>query len=157
GSQQSSFHEADRAPRPPRPGPRGRSLPPGGRGRLDPRVRGLMLRRWYVACNVHSFAQRGVAQTARPELPDRACEGGALAMSTTPERRIIKGKYRLDRWVATGGMGALWAGFDQTLRRRVAIKFLNESVLGNIQLLCRFTQEARLAAQVAGAHVVQTY
>jgi serine/threonine-protein kinase len=78
-------------------------------------------------------------------------------MTTLTGGREIRGKYRLDQKLATGGTSALWAAFDQTLERRVAIKFLDEKVRGNDSVLSRFAQEARLAARIASAHVIQTH
>ena len=35
---------------------------------------------------------------------------------------MIAGRYRLDRVLGKGSMGTVWAAYDQTLHRRVAIK-----------------------------------
>ncbi len=71
---------------------------------------------------------------------------------------IIAGKYRLDRELARGGMGALWVAFDRRLRRKVAIKFILDTESAQREgAKVRFEREARAAAQIRSPHVVQTY
>ncbi len=67
---------------------------------------------------------------------------------------VIGGKYRLDRLLGEGGMGAVYAAENLQLRAPVAIKVLHPelSLLPNI--LGRFEQEAQAAAQVRHANVV---
>ncbi len=67
---------------------------------------------------------------------------------------VIGGKYRLDRLLGEGGMGAVYAAENLQLRAPVAIKVLHPelSLLPNI--LGRFEQEAQAAAQVRHANIV---
>jgi len=54
--------------------------------------------------------------------------GGTLGASTATEglmqrlQRLVEGKYRVDRMVGKGGMGAVFLAHDLTLEREVAIK-----------------------------------
>ncbi|HEU0241287.1 MAG TPA: protein kinase [Micromonosporaceae bacterium] len=41
---------------------------------------------------------------------------------------VLAGRYRVDAPIATGGMGAVWRGYDQQLDRRVAIKLMHRHV-----------------------------
>ena len=71
---------------------------------------------------------------------------------------IIAGKYRLERELARGGMGALWVAFDRKLRRKIAIKFIIDTESDRREeASVRFEREARAAAQIRSPHVVQTY
>jgi eukaryotic-like serine/threonine-protein kinase len=78
-------------------------------------------------------------------------------MTEMAKGRNIIGKYRLERQLADGGMGAVWLGFDLKLRRRVVVKFLR--VLGDDDpdMVARFEREARAAARVRSPHVIETY
>ncbi|HEX2567968.1 MAG TPA: protein kinase [Polyangia bacterium] len=73
------------------------------------------------------------------------------------EGQIIDGRYRLERKIARGGMGEIWAAFDMRLERRVAIKWMTADGAGTSQLRTRSEQEARLIAQLQNPHVVQIF
>ncbi len=67
------------------------------------------------------------------------------------------GKFRLDRLIGRGGMGNVFLAFDEQLRRPVALKFPRVDTLENPQLLQRFLQEARLAAQLNHPNLVKIF
>ncbi len=67
------------------------------------------------------------------------------------------GNFRLDRFIGRGGMGNVFLAFDEKLHRPVALKFPRVATLDNPQLLERFLQEARLAAQLNHANLVKIY
>lgn len=50
-------------------------------------------------------------------------------MTDTPweqPARMIAGRYRLDHPIGQGGMGEVWAGYDQRLDRRIAVKLMKQ-------------------------------
>jgi serine/threonine-protein kinase len=67
---------------------------------------------------------------------------------------VVGEKYRLERALARGGMGAVWAARHLTLDVPVAIKFMG-SAAGSSLLRARFEREARAAASLRSPHVVQ--
>src|SRR5215470_16897569 len=71
--------------------------------------------------------------------------------------RMIADKYRLDRLLARGGMGAIYAGTHVELDRPVAIKLLLPSFNADGQALERFRREARAAARVKHPNIVDIY
>jgi serine/threonine-protein kinase len=72
-------------------------------------------------------------------------------------RRIIADKYRLERALAAGGMGSVWAAWNTQLDVPVAIKFMAPAMASSHELVARFEREARAAAQIRSSHVVQIY
>lgn len=70
---------------------------------------------------------------------------------------VIAGKYRLDRPLAQGGMGAVWTAFDTALEVPVAVKFMAPALARLPDLVGRFEREAKAAAQLRSPHVVQVF
>ncbi len=69
---------------------------------------------------------------------------------------VIGGKYRLERPLARGGMGAVWAGRHTDLDVPIAIKFMEvEPSSGSVTPRARFEREAKAAASLRSPHVVQ--
>ncbi len=80
------------------------------------------------------------------------------AVSDVPrEGQLIGDRYRLDRPLERGAMGSVWRAEQVRLRAPVAIKFLDPSLTGDAEMHERFMQEARSAAAVRSAHVVQVF
>ncbi|SHN44194.1 serine/threonine-protein kinase [Cryptosporangium aurantiacum] len=74
--------------------------------------------------------------------------------------RLIAGRYELHRELGAGGMGAVWLGTDQVLRRSVAIKEVRLAPLdavGTTRLTAAAFQEARAAAALSHTHIVPVY
>jgi serine/threonine-protein kinase len=68
---------------------------------------------------------------------------------------MVAGKYRLERLLARGGMGSVWAAWHRHLEVRVAVKFMDPSLAGSTEACHRFEREARAAARLRSPHVVQ--
>ena len=69
---------------------------------------------------------------------------------------VIGDRYVLDCKIGEGGMASVWRARDRTLRRAVAIKFLwARERPGHQDLIKAFLREARIAASVHHANVVQ--
>lgn len=70
-------------------------------------------------------------------------------------RPNIAGRYRLDRRLAEGGMGVVYAGWHITLDQPVAVKVIQKELVNNADAIHRFIEEARALAQLRGPHVAQ--
>lgn len=68
---------------------------------------------------------------------------------------IIEGKYRIDRMLGKGGMGAVYEGENERIHRRVAIKILHAEVLDRADVVQRFEREAQAAGRIGSAHIVE--
>ena len=71
--------------------------------------------------------------------------------------RVLDARYRVDRVVATGGMGTVYEGFDNRLERVVAVKVMNDNLVYEPGFTDRFVTEARAAARLSDPHVVAVY
>jgi serine/threonine-protein kinase len=60
----------------------------------------------------------------------------------------LSGRYRLQRLIATGGMGQVWEAIDSRLGRRVAVKVLKSEFSTDTEFIERFRAEARTTAML---------
>jgi serine/threonine-protein kinase len=67
---------------------------------------------------------------------------------------IIAAAYRLERPLASGGMGSLWAARHLTLDAQVAIKFMDAAHADSEMGRARFQREAKSLAAIRNPHVV---
>ncbi len=73
---------------------------------------------------------------------------------------VIAGRYRLDRELARGGMGSVWAAHDDKLQRPVAVKLVatdGRTGLDGEEADRRFEAEAMAVAKLQSPHVVQIF
>jgi serine/threonine-protein kinase len=77
----------------------------------------------------------------------------------TPVRlpRNLSGRYRLERRVGRGGMGAVYEASDTSLKRTVAVKLIRDDLLGNAEAARRFEREAQAAASFTHPNVVTVH
>ncbi|HXI63746.1 MAG TPA: protein kinase [Gemmatimonadales bacterium] len=72
-------------------------------------------------------------------------------------QRIVEGKYRIEKLLGKGGMGAVFLAHDLTLEREVAIKVLPPDVAQDEQVVRRFQQEAKTAAKLDHPNIIPIY
>lgn len=89
---------------------------------------------------------------------DAVClEDQTALLPSRPGPRMIADKYRLDRLLGRGGMGAVYAGTHLDLERPIAIKLLLSDFTADVDALERFRREARSAAHIDHSNVADTY
>jgi tetratricopeptide (TPR) repeat protein/TolB-like protein len=86
-----------------------------------------------------------LAATELAQEDDRLAEGSML------------GPYRVDAFLARGGMGDVYRAKDTRLRRPVAIKVLAQTKTGDPHRVARFMHEARATASLDHPHIVKVY
>ncbi|PCC74466.1 Serine/threonine protein kinase [Nannocystis exedens] len=98
----------------------------------------------------------------RPDVlvtPDhvRAKRTVAAALFGTDPEPVNLGRYRLLGRLGAGGMGIVYAAYDGRLERKLALKLLRPSRLGNADAVARTLREARALARLSHPHVVHVY
>ena len=68
---------------------------------------------------------------------------------------VILAKYRIERVIGLGGMGAVVSARHLQLDERVAIKFLLPAMLENEEVVQRFLREAKAAIRIRSEHCVR--
>lgn len=85
---------------------------------------------------------------------------GEIAGETTlPVQRGTKryGSYLVVSKIGEGGMGVVYEGFDADLKRRVALKVMNEATREDPSLVRRFKHEAQAAASIDHPNVTKIF
>jgi tetratricopeptide (TPR) repeat protein/predicted Ser/Thr protein kinase len=75
-------------------------------------------------------------------------------MTAEPERI---GRYRILHRLGSGGMGDVYAGVDETLQRRVALKVIRADRRLNVEAQERFLREARILSKLDHANICRAY
>src|SRR5258705_272017 len=99
---------------------------------------------------------KATASEDRSEGRQRTGASGSRAMS--PRVGVtLSGRYRLQRLIATGGMGQVWEGIDSRLGRRVAVKVLKAEYSEDAEFVERFRAEARTVAMLNHPGIASVY
>jgi serine/threonine-protein kinase len=67
----------------------------------------------------------------------------------------LDGQYRIDRHLASGGMGAVFRAHHLSLRKDVALKVLRPELTASLELQERFRRESEIAAALEHRHIVR--
>ncbi len=90
--------------------------------------------------------------------------GGTLGAGTSATealmqrlQRLVEGKYKVERMLGKGGMGAVFLAHDLTLEREVAIKVLPPDISMDEHIVKRFQQEAKTSAKLDHTNIIPIY
>ena len=81
---------------------------------------------------------------------------GATIRGYVPGQRLFD-RYALDQVLGRGGMGIVWLATDETLERRVALKFLPETLRLDTSALDDLKRETRRGLALAHQNIVRIY
>ncbi|HKG14498.1 MAG TPA: protein kinase, partial [Pyrinomonadaceae bacterium] len=120
------------------------------RAREDKRVRHEVLSR-FEGRGINLLKECALCGRCYDSTSLRCDEDGAELQLTLPVERTIEGRYRLERLVGRGGMGAVYEATHLKLKSRVAVKILSGRLFGDEGALRRFEREAHALARL-GQH-----
>ncbi|RSV39440.1 serine/threonine protein kinase [Sphingomonas sp. ABOLD] len=80
--------------------------------------------------------------------------GGRRGASLVPGD-VLNGIYRVDRFIARGGMGEVFEGINVESDERVAIKAIRSHLAQEDKIIAMFRKEARVLTQIAHPAIVQ--
>jgi hypothetical protein len=110
------------------------------------------------------FARGGIVAKTEPvkestlsavvEISARAGEGKTSSLGPGT---LLAGRYRVIRWLGSGGMGAVYEVEDQQLHERVALKLLRPELKNIPQLLERLQQEIIIGRRITHPNVCRLY
>jgi predicted Ser/Thr protein kinase len=83
--------------------------------------------------------------------------GGGTEALQVRLQRLVEGKYKIDRLLGKGGMGAVFLAHDLTLEREVAIKVLPPDISMDEHIVKRFQQEAKTSAKLDHPNIIPIY
>lgn len=99
--------------------------------------------------------------SVRPSGQSLAAKADALREVTAPviePGKVINNRYRVDRLLGRGGMGAVYLADDEVLGEPVALKVISSQFsIDHASLVDRFRREASAARKVSHANVVRIH
>jgi serine/threonine protein kinase len=93
------------------------------------------------------------------EQPLKGTQGAAAAAPASSKPPVPEkiGPYRVACELGRGAFGVVFQGFDEALKREVAIKVLNRGAIGSARAVERFLREAQVVAGLHHNHIVPVY
>ena len=96
-----------------------------------------------------------IAVTEQLKARQARSSDGRTTLETARLERL--GDFRFIREIGRGGMGVVFEAEQESLGRRVAVKFLPRQVLLDEKHLKRFEREARIAANLHHTNIVEVF
>ena len=105
--------------------------------------------------DLQPVAGREVGETS----VDTSGDQGKTKTTLPPDELVGKnlGGYQIDRKIGAGGMGGVYLAEQISLKRKVALKVLNEQFAADSAFVDQFVNEARAAGALNHPNVVQVY
>jgi tRNA A-37 threonylcarbamoyl transferase component Bud32/tetratricopeptide (TPR) repeat protein len=80
-----------------------------------------------------------------------------LNLSQAKPGMVVNGRYRVERMIGKGGFGMVFAGFDLTLKARVALKFFDPAFLQDEKKFLRVQREINLSRKAGDPRIVRIF
>ncbi len=135
--------------------------PPDGRSRYCPSCQ-RELRRDERRCPDCGGSAAGQDDTHWSSVAPREADAGSPEFEPEFDPQsligeVVGGRYRLERLLGQGAMGAVYRGVQLALTKPYAIKVLLPSLAKDAHFIARFQQEARIAAAIRHPGLVEVF
>ncbi len=100
---------------------------------------------------------RSPSLTPEISIAEQAHAAAVANPSAFSPGELIAKRFRVERFLAQGGMGEVYEALDIELKQKVALKTVRSVLLGDVQALERFRQEIVVAKRVTHPNVCRTY
>ena len=87
----------------------------------------------------------------------KCADDNANLTFSLPVERTIENRYRLEKLLGRGGMGAVYEAADLRLNRTIALKIISGANFGNRDALRRFEREAQASARLNHENIVTVF
>jgi predicted Ser/Thr protein kinase len=109
-----------------------------------------------VVATAATAANPALDQTAT--LPPRSATPVAAQPSSIEAGQVLAGRYRVQRLLGKGGMGAVYLADDEVLHELVALKVISSAFSSDeAALVARFRREASAARKVSSPSVIRIH
>jgi eukaryotic-like serine/threonine-protein kinase len=99
-----------------------------------------------------------VALDQTATLPPRSATQAAVQPSSIEAGQVLAGRYRIQRLLGKGGMGAVYLADDEVLHELVALKVISSAFSSDeAALVARFRREASAARKVSSPSVIRIH
>jgi serine/threonine protein kinase/tetratricopeptide (TPR) repeat protein len=130
----------------------------------DPVRRPSFLKERCADASLRAEVERLLAEheEAGPFLSTAPALDGLLVGNDIPTKRfsegeVLAGRFRIVRFLASGGMGEVYEAQDQELREKVAVKIIRPEILAQPNAVARFKREVHLARKVTHPNVCRVF
>ncbi|MCA9664508.1 MAG: protein kinase [Myxococcales bacterium] len=113
--------------------------------------------RTFGALRVGQDGEDGEPAIEETDPSDDFAPDGLRAMDTAVRAGMTIGEYVVERFIAEGGMGVIYAGIHPVISKRVAIKVLNKRFAKDPKAVARFVLEARSVNQIGHHSIVDIF
>src|SRR5947209_1289125 len=79
------------------------------------------------------------------------------ALARSLPGQVLADRFRITRFIASGGMGEVYEAEDVQLQERVALKTIRPELVEDERMLARFKREIQLARKVTHPNVARIY
>ncbi|KAA6462000.1 serine/threonine protein kinase [Acidobacteria bacterium AB60] len=77
--------------------------------------------------------------------------------TTLAKGDVVLGRFKILRWLGSGGMGEVYEAFDYELAHVIALKLIRPEIAGNDHLFAQFEREVQIARLVSAATICRIH